>query len=348
MGLRGGGMQQQQGGDPELQRFLRSQLLARLGAGMMSSPDPRAIGAGLGDAVASLPDARQQWLEQRRQAALEAQRAEDRQWQLSERQRMLQDRTSDESSMQAEGQRIAQARARLREAGDVNADFYSAKQVDEQYTKRFGFQEPDEETWQIRKGGDGRTYRVNPMTGETDDLEGIPGEIDEPDEINWQMHTNADGSVVQVNPRTGAIRPVKGLTGRSGGGDEEKPLTTAQVASFIEARVRNGDTREEAIEDIQATYPASLLPPSFRPKAASPLAPKPAGVGASVTPPKRSMSIGASADTVTFGGQKVPIAELVEAVKDEPSPAAAMQGLVARGVPAETAKMIVRLAFGAS
>jgi hypothetical protein len=120
------------------------------------------------------------------------------------------------------------------------------------------------------------------------------------------------------------------------------------VASFIEARVRNGDTREEAIEDIQATYPGSLLPPSFRPKkAASPLAPKPAGVGASAAPAKRSMSIGASADTVSFGGQKVPVAELVEAVKDEPSPSAAMQGLVARGVPAETAKMIVRLAFGA-
>jgi hypothetical protein len=347
MGLRGGGMQQQQGGDPELQRFLRSQLLARLGAGMMSSPDPRAIGAGLGDAVASLPDARQQWLEQRRQAALEAQRAEDRQWQLSERQRMLQDRTSDESSMQAEGQRIAQARARLREAGDVNADFYSAKQVDEQYTKRFGFQEPDEETWQIRKGGDGRTYRVNPMTGETDDLEGIPGDVDEPEEINWQMHTNADGSVVQVNPRTGAIRPVKGLTGRSGGGDDEKPLTAYQVEQLIAhhlGRDGNANTREEALRQVQE-LPESVLPAAYRRKPASPLAPKP---GAGAAPPKRSMSIGASADTVTFGGQKVPIAELVEAVKDEPSPAAAMQGLVARGVPAETAKMIVRLAFGAS
>jgi hypothetical protein len=344
MGQRGGMTQQQ---DPASD-FARRRLMAVLGAHMMSNPSPTAIGQGLGAGSLAALDARQEWEERQRQRALEAQRAEDREFQLSERQRMLQERTSEDSVVQAEGQRIAQARARLREAGDVNADFYSAKQVDEQYTKRFGFQEPDEETWQIRKGGDGRQYRVNIETGETDDLEGIPGDVDEPDEINWQMHTNADGSVVQVNPRTGAIRPVKGLTGRSGGGDDEKPLTTAQVASFIEARVRNGDTREEAIEDIQATYPGSLLPPSFRPKkAASPLAPKPAGAGAGAAPAKRSMSIGASADTVSFGGQKVPVAELVEAVKDEPSPSAALQGLVSRGVPAETAKMIVRLAFGA-
>jgi hypothetical protein len=171
--------------------------------------------------------------------------------------------------------------------------------------------------------------------------------VDEPDEINWQMHTNADGSVVQVNPRTGAIRPVKGLTGRSGGGNDEKPLTPSQVTAMVNKRIENGQARgeREAIQQIQSIYPASILPPSFRHKAAPPPATKPAGVDA---PPKRSMSIGASADTVTFGGQKVPIAELVEAVKDEPSPAAAMQGLVARGVPAETAKMIVRLAFGAS
>jgi hypothetical protein len=344
MGQRGGMTQQQ---DPASD-FARRRLMAVLGAHMMSNPSPTAIGQGLGAGSLAALDARQEWEERQRQRALEAQRAEDREFQLSERQRMLQDRQGDEASMQAEGQRIAQARARLREAGDVNADFYSAKQVDEQYTKRFGFQEPDEETWQIRKGGDGRTYRVNPMTGETDDLEGIPGDVDEPDEINWQMHTNADGSVVQVNPRTGAIRPVKGLTGRSGGGDDdEKPLTPYQVEQLIGQHIRDQEarTRKEAL----AMIPESVLPASYRPKPkpTSPLAPKPAGVGAGAAPAKRSMSIGASADTVSFGGQKVPVAEIVEAVKDEPSPSAALQGLVSRGVPAETAKMIVRLAFGA-
>lgn len=209
MGAKMGGMLGGGGGGGE-DDFARRRMMAILGANMMGSPHPGAIGQGLQQGTLGAIDARREWQERQRQRALDEQRAEDRQWQMGQRQWALEDRAGEESAMQAERRRIAEARARLREAGDANADFYSAKQVDEQYSKRFGFQEPDEGKWVIREGGDGRQYRVNPVTGETEPLD-IPAETGEAEEVNWQTQVGGDGKTYQVHPRTGAVRPIGGI-----------------------------------------------------------------------------------------------------------------------------------------
>src|SRR5688500_7727484 len=138
------GLRRQMGmsGNPE-DDFARKRLLAVLGAHMMSNPDPRAIGGGLGAGTLASVDARTEFQERQRAIAMERQREDDRRFQLSERQRMLQERARGDEAAQSEAQRLAQMRSKLIEV-DPNASFYSPKQLEEQYVKRFGYQEPEE------------------------------------------------------------------------------------------------------------------------------------------------------------------------------------------------------------
>jgi len=299
MGLRGGGMAAQ---DPASE-FARKRMMALLGAGLMSNPSPTGIGPSIGNAVVGSLDARREWEERQRALALERQREEDRRWQLSERQRLLQERTQGDQAAQSEAQRIAEARARLREAGDANADFYSPKQVDEQYVKRFGYDEPDEVNWQIREGGDGRVYQINPKTGEARAVEGVPAQVDEPDEVNWQTQVGGDGKVYQVHPRTGAVRTVEGVP--------PKTATRSEMSRSERERIAVSNAKA-TYDEAMAAWKTSGADPDKRPRWANhynreadrlglPLLPGdtymfPGEARArGVTPPRRSTGIGASA-----------------------------------------------------
>lgn len=318
-------------GDPE-RDFARQRLLQVLGAHMMSNPDPRAIGTGLGAGTLASIDARDEWRERQRQIAQDRLAEEFRQSQIAENQ------------AQAERYREMQELA-LGEQRAKRAEADMALRSKQQLLEMLRAESPEEASFfegdveasaeDIRK----RLLELRTAEAKAADKadDPVPSRT-----VFDQFQEYRDGQW-----RTVATRPEKASAASDEGGD--KPLTPAQVESLIRGYMGPGGSdmsRDEALELVRQ-MPEAVLPAAYRRAEPSPTTgpPRPAG-GSGAATPKRP-GIGASA-TVNFAGRKVPITELVEAIRDEPSPAAALQGLVARGVPAETAKMIVGIAFGSS
>lgn len=237
MGQRAMGMS----GDPQ-QDFMRRRLLAVLGANMMGSPHPGAIGQGMQNGVLASIDAGQEYQERVRQQRQDSWREEDANWQRSERERASRERGEQDAAMRAEGERIAQQRARLRSEGDVNADFYSAKQVEEQYGKRFGYQEPAKPERRVL-GGD--LYEIG-EDGSSKVLIDTPDKPSAGDAINWQT-VERNGQTFQVHPRTGEVRPVAGLPAEEG--DAEESLASREAIAHRNAKA----TYDEAVAKWEAT-----------------------------------------------------------------------------------------------
>lgn len=314
---------------PQERDWLRRQYMQRLGTGLLANgPSMSGVAPALAEAGAYRQEAERGLYDLRRQREQDEWNREYRE-SLIEENRAQTERYSTEAELKRQQQELAlkDREALLRELGALAPDevaLFSDSQASADEIRR--------RILELRKP---KEVKPRPSRSRTVGDQEVFEEFD-PETGKWQRVSEA--------PRW---KP-----GEAGAGEERtKPLTTQQMEDMISNVIRRGDAtdRHGALEYLRLSLPDGAIPPGYQPSVGVDFPLPPRGATAApapaATPARQVRGIGADASTVDIGGQKIPLAEVINSIRDEPSASVALEKLVSLGVAPEVAKYIVRMAF---